>query len=241
MPSLIRRFDAVFLCVETFGEPSSLFERHTQYGCGFISSPKLGSTPMRVTAAAKRCAPIVMVIATTIFTMTATATSAEKSAPKHEVTARSSKRPPPVVDGVPLLALAKHALGAAEEYSVSKPSDVRVVVATHSVLSKPGSQSVDPIVPEYIITLQGRFTCGFCDTAEVPTRTTTLMRIAISTMEIEVPKSNLSATIGLYVGVTGLGDPDLSKMGRVYDLDPYIASLAGVPVPIGPAPGSVGY
>jgi hypothetical protein len=64
----------------------------------------------------------VMVIATTIFTMTATATSAEKSAPKHEVTARSSKRPPPVVDGVPLLALAKHALGAAEEYSVSKPA-----------------------------------------------------------------------------------------------------------------------
>jgi hypothetical protein len=59
-------------------------------------------------------------------------------------------------------------------------------------------------------------------------------------MEIEVPTSNLTATIGLYVGDTGLGDPDVSKMGRVYDLDPYIASLAGVPLPTGPAPGSVG-
>ena len=196
---------------------------------------------MRVTAATKRCTLIAMIVAATISTKTTTSANAEKSASTHELIARSSRRLPAVVDGVPLLALAKHALGAAEEYSVSKPSNVRVVVATHSVLSKPESQSVGPIVPEYIITLQGRFTCGLCDTAEVPSRTTTPGRVAISAMEIEVPTSNLTATIGLYVGDTGLGDPDVSKMGRVYDLDPYIASLAGVPVPIGPAPGSVGY
>jgi hypothetical protein len=145
------------------------------------------------------------------------------------------------VDGVPLLALAKHALGTAEEYSVSKPSDIRVVVSTHAVLSKPESPSAGSIDPEYVITLQGRFTCGSCDTAEIKTRTTTLTRIVLSTMLIEVPVSNLSATTGMYVGHVGLGDPDLSKLGRVYDLDPYIASLAGVPVPIGPAPGSVRY
>ena len=39
---------------------------------------------------------------------------------------------------------------------------------------------------------------------------------------------------------TALGTPDLAELGRIYDLDPYIKSLAGVPVPIGPVPGSLG-
>ncbi len=29
----------------------------------------------------------------------------------------------------------------------------------------------------------------------------------------------------------------MAKLGRVYDLDPYIKSLAGTAVPIGPVPG----
>ena len=41
-------------------------------------------------------------------------------------------------------------------------------------------------------------------------------------------------TTGVAVGV---GTPNLATLGRVYNLDPYIKSLAGVRVPIGPLPG----
>jgi hypothetical protein len=57
-----------------------------------------------------------------------------------------------------------------------------------------------------------------------------------TTMVLMVPMANGEGTTGIAVGV-GLGDPDLATLGSVYDLDPYVASLAGVTVQIGPLPG----
>ena len=187
----------------------------------------------------KRSVLIAVVTCLTVFTAASTSASAAKSTPKHKVIAKSSQPLPRIVDGVPLLDLAKHALGAAEGYSVSKPTDLRVVVSTQAALYRLVSQSGGSIVPEYIIKMQGRFTCGSCGTSDATvggraTTTTTHRTIMVSTMVLEVPMSNSSGTTGLYVG---LGDPDLTKMGRVYNLDSYIASLAGVPVRIGPLPG----
>ena len=45
-----------------------------------------------------------------------------------------AKSLPASVRGVPMLELAKHALGAAEAYSVSKPFNVRAVITTQAAL-----------------------------------------------------------------------------------------------------------
>jgi hypothetical protein len=193
---------------------------------------------MSVTMPIKRIVPIAVVTCLTVLTVATASASAAKSTLKHNVIAKSSQPLPPIVDGVPLLDLAKHALGAAEGYSVSKPTHVRVVVSTQAALYRLVSQSGGSIAPEYIIKIQGRFNCGSCGTSDatVGGRTTTTAHgtARVSTMVLEVPMSNSSGATGLAVG---LGDPDLTKMGKVYDLDPYIGSLAGVPVRIGPLPG----
>ena len=51
--------------------------------------------------------------------------------------------------------------------------------------------------------------------------------------QLPIPLAN-GATPGVAVAV---GAPDLSKLGKTYNLDPYIRSLVGVRVPIGPVPG----
>ena len=51
-------------------------------------------------------------------------------------------------------------------------------------------------------------------------------------LELSLPLVS-GTTTGIAVGV---GAPDMAKLGRVYDLDPYIKALAGVTVPIGPIP-----
>jgi hypothetical protein len=150
------------------------------------------------------------------------------------------QRLPPAVDGVPLLDLAKHALGAAEAYSVSKPVDVRAVVTTQAALYAQVPAAGGATEPEYVVVLQGRFTCGACGTStgtNAPTSTTTTdpSTVHASTMVLQLPlRLTDGATTGIAVGV---GNPNMAKLGRVYDLDPYIRSLAGVTVPIGPLPG----
>jgi hypothetical protein len=148
---------------------------------------------------------------------------------------RVSQALPAVVNGVPLLDLAKHALGAAEAFSVSKPLGVRAVVTTQAALFAQVPAAGGAIGPEYVVVLQGRFSCGYCGTA-VPTSTTTTdpSTVHISTMVLELSVPLTSGTTGLAVGV---GTPDLSKLGHISNLDPYIESLAGVSVPIGPVPG----
>lgn len=142
---------------------------------------------------------------------------------------------PATVNGVPLLDLAKRALGAAEAYSVSKPMRVRAVVTTQSALYAQVPTEGGSTTPEYVVTLSGRFTCGSCGTARSGSTTTVSSTVAVSTMVLQLPIPFApGATTGIAVGV---GSPLLAKLGRVYDLDPYVKSLAGTPVPIGPVPG----
>lgn len=178
-----------------------------------------------------------VVVATGIVAILAAACSQPTSAPKPKPTVRSLSRPlPAVVDGVPLLDLAKHALGAAEAYSVTKPVSVQVVVTTQAALYAQVPASGGGTGPEYVVMLRGRFTCGSCGTAtQVSTTTTDPSTVEVSTMVLQLPVPLASgATTGVAVGV---GTPDMAKLGTVYNLNPYIRSLAGVSVPIGPLPG----
>ena len=161
-------------------------------------------------------------------------TSGSKPPVRHTPNAQSRSLPASV-NGVPLLDLAKRALGAAEAYSVSKPTNVRAVVTTQAAL-----YTQVPVaggaMPEFVVTLRGRFSCGYCGTA-MPTSTATTdpSTVRISTMVLQLPIPLApGATTGVAVGV---GTPVLDKLGHIYDLDPYITSLAGEPVPIGPVPG----
>jgi hypothetical protein len=184
----------------------------------------------------KRSVLIAVVTCLTVFTVASTSASAAKSSPRHKGTAKSSQPLPPIVNGVPLLDLAKHALGAAEAYGVSKPLNVRAVITTQAALYAQVPVAGGATEPEYVVSLRGRFSCGYCGTA-IPTSTTTTdpSTVRISTMVLQLPIPLASgATTGVAVGV---GTPDLAKLGHIYDLDPYIKSLAGVSVPKGPLPG----
>ena len=142
---------------------------------------------------------------------------------------------PASVRGVPMLELAKHALGAAEAYSVSKPFNVRAVITTQAALYAQVTTAGGSTDPEYVVTLRGRFTCGYSATAmPASTTTTNPSSVHVSTMVLQLPiPLAYGATKGIAVGV---GTPDLAKLGNGYDLDPYIRSLAGMRVPIGPVP-----
>ena len=179
---------------------------------------------------------IAVVTCLTVFAVASTSASAAKSSPKHKVTAKSSQPLPPIVNDVPVLDLAKHALGAAEAYGVSKPFNVRAVVTTQAALYAQVPAGGGAPEPEYVVAFQGRFSCGYCGTASPSSTTTTdPSTVRISTMVLELPSPLASgATTGVAVGV---GTPDLAKLGHIYDLDPYIKSLAGVSVPTGPVPG----
>jgi hypothetical protein len=150
---------------------------------------------------------------------------------------KTAGRPlPPVVGGVPLLALARHALGAAEAYAVAKPVDVKAVITTPAALDAQVPVAGGSTEPEYVVVLRGRFTCGSCGTAVMGTTTTTdPSSVPISTMVLQLPIAlDDGSTTGIAVGV---GAPDMARLGRVYDLDPYVTSLAGTSVPIGPLAG----
>jgi len=143
---------------------------------------------------------------------------------------------PAVVDGVPLLDLARLALGAAEAYGVTRPAGVRAVVTTQTALDAQWPTAPEAAGPAYVVVLHGRFDCGSCGTA-LPTSTTTTdpSPVPVSTMVLELPLPLAAgATTGVAVGV---GAPPLAQLGRVYDLDPYLRSLAGASVTVGPVPG----
>jgi hypothetical protein len=154
---------------------------------------------------------------------------------EHTPNARTGPLPASV-NGVPLLDLAKRALGAAEAYSVPNPLNVRAVVTTQASLYAQAAATGGTTKPEYVVTLRGRFSCGYCGTA-MPTSTTTTDRstVRVTTMVLQLPVPFApGATTGVAVGV---GTPVLVKLGHIYDLDPYIKWLAGHRVPLGPVPG----
>jgi hypothetical protein len=187
------------------------------------------STPRRVQ----------VVVSIGIVALLAAACSHSATQPKQEAkpAVRSISQPlPAVVNGVPLLELAKHALGASEAYSVSKPVNVRVVVISQAALYSQVPVAGGATGSEYVVLLQGRFTCGSCGTANPISATTTdptSVRVSPMVLQLPIPLTS-RATTGVAVGV---GTPDMTKLGHVYDLNPYIRSLAGASVPIGPVPG----
>jgi hypothetical protein len=66
---------------------------------------------------------------------------APTAGPTTRATQSAQSKLPAVVNGVPLLDLAKHALGASEGYSVLKPTEVRMVIATEAAVSQQAGQS----------------------------------------------------------------------------------------------------
>lgn len=175
-----------------------------------------------------------VVICVEIVALVAAACGQSASEPKPanaKPTIKSVSHPlPAVVNGVPLLDLATHALGAAEAYSVSKPENVRAVVTTQAALYAQVPASGGATGPEYVVVLSGRFSTGGCPS----TTTTDPLATPVSTMVLELPIPLTSgATTGVAVGV---GTPNMTRLGQVYKLDPYIRSLAGVPIRIGPLP-----
>jgi hypothetical protein len=149
---------------------------------------------------------------------------------------------PAVVDGVPVLALAKQALSASRAWNVSHPQNVRVVMTTQTQIWKVqgfnySSQIAGSQIPAYFVALQGRFFCGSSCLASNPLGSTvsTLKpsKIPISYMVLEVfPGGPLTAS-GLSVSPK---NPDLIGLGTVHNLNSYMASLAGESVRVGPHP-----
>ncbi len=147
------------------------------------------------------------------------------------------------VDGVPVLALAKQALGASRAWNVSHPQNVRVVMTTQTHIWKVqgfnySSQISGSHISAYFVALQGRFFCGGTCGASNPSGSTvstmTPSKIPISYMVLEVPiPGGPQSASGLSVSSK---NPDLTGLGTVHNLDPYVASLAGVSVRVGPYP-----
>ena len=191
--------------------------------------------------AAARRVQIALAVGSVALLAVACSQPASEPKPQAKPTVRKVNQAlPAVVNGVPLLDLAKHALGAAEAYSVSKPVGVRAVVTTQAALYAQVPAAGGATGPEYVVVLQGHFSCGACGTSTAttaPTSTTTTdpLSVPVSTMVLQLPLPLADgATTGVAVGV---GTPNMAKLGWVYDRDPYIKSLAGVTVPIGPLPG----
>jgi hypothetical protein len=176
-------------------------------------------------------------------------TTVEENPPGNVVVTTTTRPLPAVVDGIPVLALAKQALGASKAWNVSHPQNVRVVITTQTQVWKVqgfnySSQIAGSQIPAYFVALQGRFYCGGTCGASNPTgsmvSTTKPSKIPISSMVLEVPipggqqsASGLTVTSGL--SVSGK-NPDLTGLGTVHNLDVYVASLAGVSVRVGQHP-----
>ena len=163
-------------------------------------------------------------------------TASGSKPPLRQTPNARSRTLPASVNGVPLLDLAKRALGAAEAYSVSKPTTVRAIVTTQAALYAQVPFAGGSAKPEFVVTLRGRFSCGTCGTAiSTSTASTDSSTVRVSTMVLQLPIPLVpGATTGVAVG---MGTPVVAKLGHTYDLDPYIKPLAGVPVAIGPVPG----
>jgi hypothetical protein len=137
--------------------------------------------------------------------------------------------PPAIVDGVPMAVLARQAVNEARAWSDPRPSHVRVVVSTQAGLESVLGYSYGATVPVFVVALQGRLFCGpSCDISDPAllgrsTPTTMLSVVPIAYMAFTVP---VWATPGSGGSLSvGRIDPDLSKLGQVYNLQPYVDGL----------------
>jgi hypothetical protein len=134
---------------------------------------------------------------------------------------------PPVVDGVPLARLAAHALAEARAWSDGHPTSVRVVRASIAGLEQISGyhRTYGSSVPSYVIALDGHFYCAppRCEASvpagpPPPIEPTDPTTVPLSFMTFTIPVTG-PADGSLSVGRI---DPDLAKLGHVYDLQPYV-------------------
>ena len=133
----------------------------------------------------------------------------------------STVKVPPTVNGVPLAALAKEALQTVTALSDPRPTNVQVVLSTEARIANQ-MHSYGPAVPAYVVAMDGEFRCGpSCGVLEPgvsePGSQTAVRYIVFTDPLPFKPGSGGS----LYAGDIR---PDLSVLGHVYDLQPYIAS-----------------
>lgn len=132
---------------------------------------------------------------------------------------------PAVVNGVPLLDLAKHALGAAEAYSVSKPVAVRAVISTQAALYAQMSSrrrcnrtGVCHRAPRALL-LWGVWR-RHCDNSTYFNHDDrSFVRPCLHNGAAATAPLAIGTTTGIAVGVAvGVHTPNMAKLGRVYAL-----------------------
>lgn len=136
---------------------------------------------------------------------------------------------PAIVGGVPMAALARQALTEATIWSDPRPTHVRAVVSTQEGLESVLGYSYGATAPVFIVALEGRLVCSPSCGISAPalpgvTTTPTTTPVPISFMAFTFPLPRAHGSGGGSLSVTRI-DPDLSKLGHVYDLQPYVNAL----------------
>jgi hypothetical protein len=147
---------------------------------------------------------------------------------RHMAPTEPSRPLPTTVNGVPLAALARQALVESKTWSVTDPKDVRVVVSSQAGMEHLLGNNYGSTTPAYVISLQGPFRCGpSCGAAGVGSAA----KAATTVPPRSVPSSYMTLDLPIPFTLTGGGslsvgriNPDLSQLGHVYDLGPYVVS-----------------
>ena len=156
-----------------------------------------------------------------------------QTATVRQVTPTQPSRPlPATVNGVPLAALARQALNASRAWSVTDPKNARVVVSSQAGIENLLGYNYGSITPAYIVSMRGRFYCAPPSCA--PSHPYVGGASDAPTTDLPRPVPNGYMTLDLPIPLTAMGggglsvgriDPNLSKLGHVYDLRPYLVSL----------------
>ena len=153
-----------------------------------------------------------------------------QTATVRQVTPTQPSRPlPATVNGVPLAALARQALNESRAWSVTDPKHVRVVVSSQAGIEHLLGYNYGSTTPAYVVSLKGRFHCelpscapsGLSGASKPATTDPRSVPISYMTLEVPIP---LTSTGGGELSV-GRIDPNLSQLGHVYGLGPYVVSL----------------
>jgi len=149
---------------------------------------------------------------------------------RHMAPTEPSRPLPTTINGVPLAALARQALVESKTWSVTDPKDVRVVVSSQVGLEHLLGYNYGSTTPAYVVSLQGAFHCGPPSCA--PSGISGANKAATTDPPGSVPTSYMTLNLPIPLTSTGGGglsvgrtDPNLSQLGHVYDLGPYVESL----------------
>jgi hypothetical protein len=154
-----------------------------------------------------------------------------QTATVRQVAPTQPSRPlPATVNGVPLAALARQALNESKMWSVADPKAVLVVVSSQAGIEHLLGYNYGSTTPAYVVSLKGRFRCELpscapsgLPVARKPATTDPPRPVPVSYMTLQVPIP-LTSKGGGELSV-GRIDPNLSQLGHVHSLGPYVASL----------------